>query len=1081
MATLNFRLLGPVEAELDSHQVDLGTPKQKAVLALLLLNANNVVPTEKIIDSVWGDEAPRTADHSVQIYISQLRKALGNGTWSGLIETRAPGYILHAPDDSIDAVRFERLVAEGLSAARTGDTLKGKVLLEKALDIWTADPLVDFVYEEFAQAYTRHLSELHAEAAQTMASIWLDRGNPDEARSNARRAIETDPLREEPHRLMMLALYRSGRQAEALREFGAYKERLGDELGIEPSPELHDLEERILLQDPTLAGAGSVAAPDGNPYRGLRAFSEEDADLYFGREDLVEEVLDRLRDGHGFVSIVGPSGSGKSSAARAGATPVLREAGETVVAFQPGSRPLWELAGALDQAGLGSRASLHRRLETEPDSLAMLVVRPITVIIDQFEEVFTLAEDGEAAQFGQLIARAIRDPRCRLRAITTLRADYYDRPLSMPELAGPFAEATVGVKPMTAQGIERAVVEPARVAGRQVEPTFLAQLVADMVDEPGALPLLQFTLFELYERTDGPLTLNGYQEIGGLHGALARGAEETLAELDPDGQEIAEQLFMRMVRKGKSLPTSRPAPLREVLDLEDDRVALQAVLEAFGSRRLLTFSRDASGAAVVEIAHEYLISEWPQLDEWIEEHSLDLERLVALDAAATEWETHDRSEDYLLRGGRLSETKEWTEATTLRFTGGERAFLKASLDLEKREEGAQREREEREAALARSARRRLWAFGSAVAALAAAVTFLVMALTPDPPPDVVLWTFIQEGTFENLAITAVEAAARENELSTVQEVGFAAIGDIEEFVHRGTPLVIMLGGTFAESSAINQLVVDNPQTRFVWADACPFREPMSHETCILSNHSQMGFLAGTAAALATEARHVGIVVGVDADFMYDFTLGFENGAAHVDPGIEVSSIYLSPAGDLSGFGSPTLGRLGAQMLIVEGADVIFSAAGDSGYGVFDGVAEGATDTGREAWAIGVDIDQYSDLTAQQAEAEEAVLIGGFTWVLPESLEAMQDHILTSIVKNLDIRVEQVVDEFFSTGEIDQIMWNTIENGGIDYTTASGRLIPYVEAMDAAKQAVIEGRVDLPYVSEGAWPDEIRLLGDLIAP
>lgn len=165
----------------------------------------------------------------------------------------------------------------------------------------------------------------------------------------------------------MLALYRSGRQAEALRHFGVYQSLLAEELGIEPSDSLRDLEERILLQDPTLS-LKTVATAGGNPYRGLRSFSEDDSDVYFGRESLVAEVLKVLDTGSGFVSIVGPSGSGKSSAAQVGVIPALRAQGETVVAFQPGALPLWELARALGRARFGSRASLLRRSRPTPKS-----------------------------------------------------------------------------------------------------------------------------------------------------------------------------------------------------------------------------------------------------------------------------------------------------------------------------------------------------------------------------------------------------------------------------------------------------------------------------------------------------------------------------------------------------------------------------------------------------------------------------------------------------------------------------------------------------------------------------------------
>lgn len=351
---MRYRLLGSLQVDTEQGPVELGPPKQRSVLAVLLLNANEIVPTDRIIDLVWGESPPRTAGHSVQIYISDLRKALANGSQSEVIETRPPGYVLNVPPDSIDALRFQRLVREGLAAVRSGDAAGGRPKLERALDEWTASPLADFAYEDFAQGHIRSLEEMRSDALEALGAIHLDQADLGRAREVARQAIEADPLREEPRRLMMLALYRSGRQAEALRHFGEYRSVLAEELGIEPTESLRDLEERILLQDPSLTTEGPVAA-EGNPYRGLRAFSEADAEVYFGRERLVEEVLERLRNGPGFVSIVGPSGSGKSSAARAGVIPRLRAEGETVVVLQPGP------GSALGRVCCaGSRATRHR-------------------------------------------------------------------------------------------------------------------------------------------------------------------------------------------------------------------------------------------------------------------------------------------------------------------------------------------------------------------------------------------------------------------------------------------------------------------------------------------------------------------------------------------------------------------------------------------------------------------------------------------------------------------------------------------------------------------------------------------------
>lgn len=1053
---MKFSLLGPLTVEAEAGSVELGPPKQRAVLAVLLLHANEVVPVDKIIQQVWGETPPRTAEHSVQLYVSDLRKALSNGNRSPLIETRAPGYALNAPPDSIDILRFEGLVREGLSEIRSGNVPGGTPKLEKAIDIWTGTPLTDFAYEDFAQNHIRTLKEIHSDAVEALGGVQLDQGRLEEARNLARSAIEADPLREEPRRLLMLALYRSGRQADALREYGEYAELLANELGIEPSVSLRDLEERILLQDPSLT-ADSASVAEGNPYRGLQAFTEDDADVYFGREDLVAEVLARLRNGPGFVSIVGPSGSGKSSAARAGVIPALREEGEPVVVFQPGSRPLWELAGALDKAGFGSRASLLRRFESDAHAVMSAVSRPVVLIIDQFEELFTLAETDVAVRFSELIAAAVSDHSTPLRVVATLRADYYDRPLSVPALAGVFTESVVSVRPMTPAEIERAVVEPARAAGISVEPGLLAQLVADMGDEPGALPLLQATLFELFEGTERSMTLSDYETLGGLHGALTGGADEALKEFDSGGRDVVEQLMMRMIQKGRAINTARPVAVRDLIDLGVDAIELQAVLEAFGSRRLITFDRDASGNAVVEIAHEYLITEWPQLERWIDEHAEDFDRLYALDVAAREWIDERKSADFLLRGDRLDRYAAWRASTRLRLTITEAGFIDASLDLRKREENEQDEREAKEEALVRSARRRLWAFGGAVAALAATVTLLIVTLIPDPPPDVVVWFDGRgDGSFGDVIGDGIDLAKGDHDIVVAELHGDAPYTDqIAEFAERGTGLVLFEYGDIWDGTAtpLTEIMGHYPDTHFVALDCAGPIDPVVFErefevempsnlTCIISGNAEMGYLAGVSAALATTTGRVGFIGGVRSfGVIEQFQSGYESGVAAISSEIVVDQVYLTEV-DISGFSSTSMGEAAARYLASRGSDVMFHAAGGSGWGMMQWIASSSAGQGGQMWSIGVDSDQ-----ALQTDV--------MWWLDDEEKAAIRTTLLTSVVKKLDLGIQRAVSDFRTSGAVEDIFL-TLANGGIVYTTTGGHIDVYQQEIDAAVEALVSG-------------------------
>lgn len=1052
MSTVTFQILGNLRAWIEQREVDLGPPKQRAVLAVLLLNANEIVATDRLIDSIWGDAPPRTADHSIQIYVSELRKALSVGHNRELIETRPPGYVLNVNPEAIDARRFERMVRDGLATSRSGQVGHGSGALESAMEMW-AMPLADFAYDDFAQGFIRSLVELRSDAIEALAQIHLDAGDVDRAKEYARLAIDDDPFREGPRRLLMLCLYRSGRQAEALREFTAFRGLLAEELGLEPSEAILDLEERILLRDPGLLGQSVTSRSEGNPYQGLRSFSEDSAGVFFGRETLVATILSRVEDGDGMVSIVGPSGSGKSSAAVAGVVPALRNSGSGVAVIEPGSAPLWELAGALDRAGFGARSTLIRKFESDPDTLRSTVSRPLVLVVDQFEQVFTLADQGDRARFCELLVRAVRDEGCPLQVLTTLRADYYDRPLSVPGLADVFSSSVVSVPPMTPDELERTVVEPARIAGTSVDSDLLAQLVADMVKEPGGLPLLQHALFELYDMSPERLTLEAYRSIGGLQGAVARRADEVIKELDPGEQDLVEQVFMRLVQKGRPITTSRRAGLREILELTTDPIELQNVLEAFGSSRLLTFDRDAAGMAVVEIAHEYLLMEWPQLRDWLEDHDEDLDRLRTIMLATSEWEAAGRSDDYLLRGDRLGELEAWSGKESLRLTRSESAFVEASTELRDRERRENEERHSREAALARRARRRLWAFGIAVAALTAAVTALVAILIPEPPPDlVVLYDGPDAGPIGEMIHSGLDRARDDFGLEIEEIYGTGSLtAPVVDAIDRGAPLV-MLEALAADVPPVRDLLGANPETKFVMIDCMPGSAWPDNATCITARYLEMGYVAGVASGLASANRSVGFIGGADIPVIHQLQAGFEQGVRFVDPAITVNSGYLTGWNglefDLSGFASVTLAELLANIQIGQGADVLFPAAGGSAWGAFRAAGR-AAESGEDIWVLGVDFDMIESFGEYLELLELDRDVGALD----------QSRILTSVLKRLDTGVYEAVSQYAANGQIAPIEL-TMANGGIGYTTRGGRLDPWAAELDAAISAVTGGDVVL---------------------
>jgi len=1072
---MEFRILGPIEVLDDGVPVDLGAPKQRAVLAVLLLHANEVVSADRLVDLVWGEDPPRTAAHSVQIYVSELRKAFGgNGE---VIVTRRPGYVLQTGTEAVDARRFERLVGEAISAMGNGDEAGASAAAGSALGLWGGSPLADFAYDEFAQRDIERLTELHQRAVGVLCEVHVSDGRPLEAVPMLRDAVRDDPLREEPRRLLMLALFAGGRQAEALREFRDYRDTLVEETGLDPSPDLLRLEEQILLRDPSLVlqveESASVRTEERNPYKGLRAFGEADATDFFGRDELIERLL--VASTSPLTAVVGPSGSGKSSVVRAGLIPILRQGAQsgshdwTVVTFLPGRHPFAEFDATIQRvSGLATEASdpnddtaitrsILRSLPTE-SGLMLLVV-------DQFEELFTLADESTRRAFLRNLVTAVDDPRGRIKVLLTVRADFYDRPLLYPEFAKLFTDNVVNVIPLTPAGIEAAAVGPAQRVGVGFAPDLLAELVADMTDQPGALPLFQYTLTELFdERDNSTMTLAGYRRIGGLAGALSRRADALYASLDPAEQEMTRDVFLRLVKPTEDRYTRRPVP---VLELESigDAVIVSTVLTRFGDERLLTFDRDSqTGAATVEVSHEALLSGWDRLDGWLEDARLDLVELDGLMAATAEWETVGRDPGYLLVGARLTDYEAWQRSSAIVLPSSASSYLEASLERRAADVAAESERLEREHKTTRRARVRLWGMLAAVVALFAAVTFAAATIIGSWGPSVVL---LFEGPGDNgwndqIAIGVAEAEdAYDLTVGTETASPLGVVPAMRDLGEAGTDLVLDAFGSqvpvdgftvIAEYPETNWVVPDNPGVAY---------DPDSDYPNVsfpVFAEAEGSFLVGAAAALKSETGTVGFLGGMDFPLIWAFQAGFEAGVHAVDPSIVVLVEYLSPYWDQSGFTSPSAAANRAKEMYRAGADVIYTAAGASGEGAMV-MADQATElSGIQRWHIGVDVDEYMRYSG-------IVMPPEFADYLPYSYPEVAQHILTSMLKRTDTAFGDAIEDY-SRGvfEPGPRVYN-LANDGVDYSRSGGFIEEFVPVLEKFRQQIVAGEIEVPLIPE----------------
>ena len=494
----------------------------------------------------------------------------------------------------------------------------------------------------------------------------------------------------------------------------------------------------------------------GNPYKGLRPFLEADEDDFYGRETLVQDLLGRLgeeRDLARFLAVVGPSGSGKSSVVKAGLIPALRRGALPgsekwfVVDFMPGANPLEELEAALLRIAVNPPESLIGQLQEDTRGLLRAIRRvlpadesvELVLAVDQFEEIYTLLEDeAERVHFMESLVTAVLDPRSRLRVVITLRADFTDRPLLYMDFGDLVRMRTEFVLPLTPDELELAITGPAYRVGLVLEHGLVARIVRDVGDQPGALPLLQYALTEMFERREGRrMTLKGYESSGGVLGALGRRAEAIYTQFDEPTQVAARQVFIRLVTLGEGVEDTRRRVTRSEIsgiqvrsihhsDPKIDPRIVDLVIGSYGHARLFSFDHDpVTRGPTLEVSHEALLREWPRLRGWLDESRDDIRSQRILTGAARDWAQNDSDPSYLLRGARLDQYAAWAADTELALTADERAFLDAGLHAQTERLAAETERQAREAALEKRSRR----FLQALVAVLAVATVVALGLT----------------------------------------------------------------------------------------------------------------------------------------------------------------------------------------------------------------------------------------------------------------------------------------------------------------------------------------------------------------
>jgi WD40 repeat protein/DNA-binding SARP family transcriptional activator len=638
---------------------------------------------EALAELFWPDNSTQSALANLRYALADLRKVIGD-------ENANPPYLIISRENlqfnagsnyELDAANFTALL-------QTNDIEKLKQgIAHYQGDFLDGFPSIDSdLFEEWVTVKREQFKRQAVEALRLIAEYYEGRGEYQQAIPFARRQVELEPWLEEAHQQLMRLLALDGQRSAALAQYESCQRALDRELDVEPTQETVQLYESIrdgkLEKVPHLLKR-EPPAPGEPPFKGLQYFDEKDADLFFGREDLVSHLVEQIRSrektkGAQFLAIIGASGSGKSSLVRAGLIPAFKRGGSRLIhVITPTEHPLEALSPILKNDSKGH----------------------LLLFVDQFEELFTLCQsEKERRSFINNLLRATQEKSAIV--IVALRADFYAACAPYENLRKIISQNQEYIGPMNAAELRKAMEEPARVNGWLFEPGLVDLLLRDIgadgdrSPEPGALPLLSHALLETWHRRNGRmLTLSGYAESGRIHEAITKTAETIFAQLSLEEQSIARNIFLRLTELGEGTQeTRRRVLLSEIIPPASllGRVT-ETVLKMLSDARLIITTE-----ATAEVAHEALIREWGRLHEWLAENREGLRLHRHITESAQEWEKQERDQELMYRGTRLAQALEWANTHSSDLNLLEREFLEASeaiADQETAERETQRQRE----------------------------------------------------------------------------------------------------------------------------------------------------------------------------------------------------------------------------------------------------------------------------------------------------------------------------------------------------------------------------------------------------
>ena len=459
--------------------------------------------------------------------------------------------------------------------------------------------------------------------------------------------------------------------------------------------------QNLLATPPTWQSLGAIKKC---PYRGLAAFQEEDAAYFYGRETVTQQLVAALKTKH-LVAVVGASGSGKSSVVFAGLIPQLKRDRShhwQIVSFRPGNNPLESLAMAMPAAGIALHQGLKTRerlqelefevglresdrtLQNFLESLHTAAPKSHLVLIaDQFEELYTLCQDSEERQiFLDHLLKAVKTvPNFTL--VLTLRADFFSEVLSYRPLSDALQDGQINLGAMNATELAAAIEKPAHSLNIQLEPGLTQRLIDVVLTSPSYLPLLEFTLTQLWEKQQqGWLTHQAYADIGGVEIALANHAESIYAQLNTADKDRVRQIFIQLVQPTDKNVDSRRLATREEVGEENWKLIAQLA----NGRLVVTNRHEMTNVETVEIIHEALIKNWRRLKQWMESDREFRRWQEQLRVVIRQWENSNQDTGALLRGKPLIDAEEWLRQRPTEISANEQSFINYSLELRDKEE-----------------------------------------------------------------------------------------------------------------------------------------------------------------------------------------------------------------------------------------------------------------------------------------------------------------------------------------------------------------------------------------------------------